>query len=816
MRRLAALIFALLPTVFAQKNLAGTAEIEKALDRLNTLGSVLMIAAHPDDENTALIAYFARGRTMRTGYLSLTRGEGGQNLIGSEQGDKIGIIRTQELLAARRIDGGEQYFSRMVDFGFSKNAEETIGKWGRENVLADIVWNIRRFQPDVIVLRFSGTSRDGHGHHQTSALLGKEAVALAADPTKYPEQLQYVQPWQTRRLYFNLFAFRLQDETENDKVPGTLVMDYGGYDPVLGYSYTEIAGQSRSQHRSQGMGAPERKGSSRNHLLPLAGDLAPKDPFDGIDISWSRVPNGAAIGTILQRARSEFDPRDPSKLMPVLAQARPLIAKNTDAWSKRKLAELDETIALCAGIWADVSAEKAEIVQGQTVKLSTNVIARSTSAASFDGKPLEPNRMASVVEDLAIPIDQPLSQPYWLERPKDGTRYRVTEQSLLGNPENIPMMRTIRIALAGTEIELRRPIIHRYVDRVEGEMVRPVAIVPPVAVGLGDAAFVFPSFAPRTMEVNITAKTAKAAGIVALKAPTGWTIAPASEKFSLAETNEQATLRFTVTPAKNAAPGDLRAVASLNGREYSHGIDVIRYPHIPPQTLFPPATAKVEAFDVKTLSKNVGYVMGAGDEVPEALRQIGCRVTLLSAESLAREDLARFDAIVVGVRGYNTRPELKANHQRLMDYVAQGGTMVVQYNVADNRFFGGNQSLGNRLGPYPFQVGGGRVTDEDATVETIADSPLMKSPNAITAEDWKGWIQERGLYYATEWDPRYRAPFRMKDPGEKPQDGSTLVAKHGKGVYIYTSLAWFRQLPAGVPGAYRIFANFLSAAKVMP
>jgi LmbE family N-acetylglucosaminyl deacetylase len=816
MPRLLTALLAIAP-VFAQKNLSGVAEIKKSLDRLNTVGSVMMIAAHPDDENTALIAYFARGRNVRTGYLSLTRGEGGQNLIGAEQGDKIGVIRTQELLAARRVDGGEQMFTRMVDFGFSKTAAETIEKWDRERVLADIVWNIRRFQPDVIVLRFSGTPRDGHGHHQTSALLGKEAFAAAADPSRFPEQLSSVKPWRAKRLFWNLFNWRPGMDAENDQRKDVLVFDAGTFDPILGYSYSEIAGISRSQHRSQGMGSPERKGASRNHLELLAGDPAKEDALEGVDLTWNRVPGGEAIGQLLAKARAEFRDHHPEAILPILAEARVRMSANPDPWAKRKLADLDETIAMCAGLWVDASAERPEIVPGSKIKITLRAIARLSAPVELlqPAQKLETNQLAEIPLDWDVPADQPLSQPYWLREPKDGPRYRIPDPQLLGLPED-PAIKTIRVrARVGTaEIELERAVRHRYIDTTDGELVRPIAIVPAVAVSLSEQVLLFPSASARTVEVTLTAKTAKASGNVKLELPSGWTAEPASIPFSMADTNEQLSVKFSVKPSPGAGKGELRAVAEMTGRRYDRGIDVIRYPHIPPQTLFPIAVAELAPVDVKILSKRVGYVMGAGDNVPQSLQELGASVTLLSADDIARSDLSQYDAIVTGIRAFNTRPELRANHQRLTDYVAQGGTLITQYNISSDRFWGGNQAVNNKLGPYPFTTGAGRVTDEEAAVEILKPDPVLSAPNQITAEDWKGWVQERGLYFASEWDPRYQPLFRMKDPDEKPLDGSTLIARHGKGVYIFTALSWFRQLPAGVPGAYRIFANFLSASKV--
>ncbi len=645
---------------------------------------------------------------------------------------------------------------------------------------------------------------------------------MAADPAAFPDQLRFVQPWQAKRLYFNLFNWSRELEEQNEKAPNTLAMDYGTYDPVLGFSYTEIAGMSRSQHRSQGMGSPERKGASRNHLELLAGEPAANDPFDGIETSWSRLEGGAAIGKLISEAIAQFQPEQPHRIVPLLAQARQLIAARSDAWSKRKLTEIDETIALCAGIWADASSDRAELVPGSTAKVTVSVINRSplpaaivkasVAGAAKADLPLEPNKMASIDLEWKVPAEEPLSQPYWLRAPKDGPRYAIARQELVGLPENPPLLVASIVAkVSGVEIELTRPLHYRYVDRADGELVRPVAVVPAVAVSLAEKVYLFPSPAPRNVEVTLLPKQPRQTVQLSLKTPPGWNVEPRVIQAELGEANAQQSFTFRLTPGASPRKGKLEA--QLNGQA-AFGIDVIRYPHIPPQTLFPPADAELVPVTVTTLSKNIGYIMGAGDDVPDSLRQLGCTVTLLSSEDLSHGDLSRFDAIVTGVRAFNTRIDLRANQGRLFQYVKEGGTMLVQYNVADSRFWAGGQSLGKTVGPFPLEVGAGRVTDENAAVETLTASPLLQKPNAIVADDWKGWVQERGLYYPATWDPQYQPLFRMADPGEKPQDGSTLVARYGKGVYIYTALSWFRQLPAGVPGAYRIFANLLSASKI--
>ena len=487
------LIFA---PVYAQPGLSGSARIQLELKKLNVLGSALMIAAHPDDENTALLAYLARGRLMRTAYLSATRGEGGQNLIGAERGALLGVVRTQELLAARRIDGAEQFFTRAIDFGFSKSAEETLSKWGRERAVSDMVWVIRQFRPDVIILRFSGTPRDGHGHHQASAILGKEAFVAAADPRRFPEQLRLVRPWQARRLLFNVFSFTRDQETSAAATPGRLEVDVGEYSAVLGKSYAEIAGASRSMHRSQGMGAAERRGSVKNYLVSVAGDPAQRTLFDGIDTGWSRVPGGEQAGQILGEAARKFEPDYPEKSIPALLKARTEMEKLKDEWARIKLHDLDETIALCAGLWLSAEADRHAAVPGSNLQVRWTAINRSEvpltlSAVHLEGMgerkpadmqalPLAWNRPVSGQFDAVIPREQPYSQPFWLRNPPQGEAYQIEDQELIGVAENPPVLQArFHLSGGGTAFELVRPVIYRYVDDVRGELTRALQIVPP-------------------------------------------------------------------------------------------------------------------------------------------------------------------------------------------------------------------------------------------------------------------------------------------------------------------------------------------------
>ncbi len=811
----------------------GAVRVKAGLDRLSVLGSVLMIAAHPDDENTALLAYCARGRQYRTAYLSLTRGEGGQNLIGSEQGDLMGVIRTQELLAARRVDGAEQYFTRAIDFGFSKTAEETLIKWGREKVLADIVFTIRKFQPDVIVLRFSGTPRDGHGQHQSSAILGKEAFTAAADPKRFPEQLSHVQTWQAKRLLWNAFNFTRAMEKEAAVMPGRIEIDTGEYNPLLGFSYGEIAGISRSLHRSQGMGAAERKGPMKNYLTLVAGEAAQTDLMDGVDTSWQRVPGGEQVEAMLAEARRRFELERPQSALSSLNMARTLMAKMRHPWAAAKLREADELIAQAAGLWLDANALRYSVSPGREIKVSLTAMNRSGApvslaamevegfhrmhAVTIPESPLHNNQPLTKEISIPVPEDWPLTQPYWLNRPHGGTLYTVDDYQLLGAPEAPAVLQAhFRLRVQGADLELTRPVTHRWVDPVRGELNRGLVVAPPVAVEFSERSVLFAGKAPRKVELQVRAVNDPVKGEAVLQAPEGWKVSPASLPFQLAEDGEMAALSFSVSPPEKASKAVLRAEVRAGTAVIHSGVHLIQYDHISPQTLFPTAQASLVRADVETLARNVGYVMGAGDEVPAALRQLGVRVNLLTADELARGDLSGYDAIVAGIRAYNTRKDLRANQERLMDYVAKGGTFVVQYNVLEGGFTGGNPNLLDRIGPYPMKISRDRITVEEAPMHAVrADHPLLQAPNRISSSDFEGWVQERGLYFASEWDSKYQPVWRSNDPGEKPLEGGTLYARYGKGVYIFTALSWFRQLPAGVPGAYRIFANLLSAGKLV-
>jgi len=794
------------------------ARLRLALQRLQVLGGALYIAAHPDDENTALLAYWANGRLVRSAYLSLTRGDGGQNLIGTEIGEQLGVIRTQELLSARRVDGAEQFFTRALDFGFSKNPDETLRIWGHDRILADVVWVIRRFQPDVIVTRFATDGSGGHGHHTASALLAEEAFAAAADPKRFPEQLRWVKPWQAKRLMWNAYRFgNMGPDTSRTR----LKLDLGAYNPLLGRSYTEIAGESRSMHKSQGFGAAERRGAWENSFEHRLGERATRDLFDGVDLSWNRVKGGERVAAMLREIERAYDPERPEALLPALVRARAAIAAlPSDPRVDAKLAEVVEVMRSCAGLWIEADAASASAIPGSTLPVTVTVLNRSQSPVTLESVTLPygavaklspgagtlaPNQPATADAAIPLPADLAITQPYWLRARMLPGSFEVADPTLIGTPENAPALAArVTVTLAGERVSFDAPVVYRWVDPVLGERYRPLEISPPVTCRFDQGVYLFPDRAPREIRLVVECADSALDGVARLRLPEGWKCNPAEARVQLARRGAEQGLRFEVTPAAGPAAATVTAEIETHGGRYSYRHITIDHPHIPVQTLFPPAEARLVRTDVRHTGDQLAYLMGPGDQVPEALRQIGYHVTLLGDDEIENADLRRYDAVVVGVRAYNTRPRLRALQPRLLDYVSQGGRLVLQYDTADD-------ALKDALGPYPFTISRDRVTVEDAEMRVLKpDHPLLTTPNRIGADDFSGWVQERGLYYANPFDPRYETVLSANDPGESAKDGGLLFARYGKGAFIYTGLSWFRQLPAGVPGAYRLFANLVS------
>ena len=794
------------------------------LQRLRDVSSALYVAAHPDDENTRLIAYLANEALAETAYLSLTRGDGGQNLIGPDIREGLGVVRTQELLAARRTDGGTQFFTRANDFGYSKHPDETLTFWDRDSILSDMVWVIRKWQPDVIVTRFDPESAgQTHGHHTTSAMLAVEAYDLAADPAAFPEQLTRpgITPWRARRLLFNTSwwfygseeAFAAADKSD------LFVVDAGAYYPLLGLSNGEIAARSRSRHLSQGFGSSASRGSQNEYLELLAGENAEDrgDLFAGVDDSWSRVEGGAAVERVLARAEESFDPAHPALVVPDLVEALLLMrALPPGRYTRTKVPALERLIADCLGVYAEATAPDTLLTPGQRTEVAYEVTARSpalpvglrnlhiaTATLGGNGETTLPSNEA-LTGELSLRVPSATSNPYWLETAGSEGMYPAPGYELRGLGENPPpLTATFTLEVLGAEVPITAPVLYKatYPDR--GEVYRPVLVVPAAGVSFAKPVYLWPAREAREVTVAVESFAGERAGSVALAAPAGWTVEPATREVSLSTTGAVAEATFTVTPPADAAEAQLAAHFTTAADTFDRAVRVLRYGHIPPQAIVQPAQARAVRLELSRSAERIGYVPGAGDAIPEALREVGYAVDVLAEDDVARGPLGDYDAIVLGVRAYNTQDWLPRVNDRLLDYARAGGTLVVQYNTNRRLDMAG-------LAPYPLTLSRDRVTVEGAPV-TFVDpaAAVLNRPNAITADDFAGWVQERGLYFPSEWDPAYRPVIASADPGEGPLEGGLLVAELGEGHYVYTGLSFFRELPAGVPGAYRLFVNLL-------
>lgn len=846
-------LFLVCQTAFSQTSPpSDLGSIRQNLKKLNVLGSVLYIAAHPDDENTRLLGYLAQEKHYRTGYLSLTRGDGGQNLIGTEQGELLGLIRTQELLAARRTDGAEQFFSRANDFGFSKNPEETLKLWDKDKILGDMVWVIRNFRPDVMICRFPTTGEGGHGNHTASAILAQEAFSAAADPKRYPEQLKYVGVWQAKRLLWNTFNFGNTNTTSPDQFK----INVGGYNPILGKSYGEIAAESRSNHKTQGFGSAKQRGDAFEYFKTILGDAPKTDLMDGVDVSWNRIPFGTPIATQLATITKAFNDDAPEASVPALVKllgdVDQTVATNKtfqtvrltevanssyDYWHKQKTKDLKDLIAQCAGLWFEAYSNDASYAVGDTTKITAQVINRSeadlilhriNSDASFREltKATPPDKNFNAFQlrsdlkiEKSLPTDQlqtfnlkgiayEITQPYWLTVAHPIGAYIINDDTYVGNPEN-PFQPYIKFQfiIAGKQLDFTRPIQFKYVDPARGEIYQPLEVAPPVTANIAEKVYIYNNTQPQTVQVKLKSFT-NASGSISIKPVAGWKISPEKIDFSDKAKGDEWAVAFNVTPTSNKPnTSNLEVIATANGKAFSQGLLNIKYNHVPAITIFPPAQAKLVNIDLKTAGKKIGYIAGAGDLVPDALREVGYDVHQLTENEIINGDLSVYDAIVTGVRAYNVNERLAYEQPRLLEYVKNGGNLVVQYN-------NNNGLVTKQIGPYPFRVVNERVTEEDAKVTfTDPQNAILNYPNKITDADFNDWIQERGLYFVSSIDSQYSTPLQMNDTGMEPNKGALITTNFGKGRFVYTSLAFFRELPAGVPGAYRLFVNLLSKPK---
>lgn len=806
-----------------------SAEIYESIQKLKFLGSALYVAAHPDDENTRMISYLANEVKAHTAYLSITRGDGGQNLIGPEISELLGIIRTQELLAARRVDGGHQLFSRANDFGFSKDPDETFNIWGRDAVLADVVWAIRQWQPDIIINRFDHrTPGTTHGHHTASAVLSFDAFDLTANPKAFPEQLKYTSVWQPRRLFYNTswFFFGSREAFEKADKSHLFAMDLGVYYPLKGKSNPEIAAESRSMHRCQGFGSMGSRGSEMEYLELLKGDrpAVSSDPFAGINTTWSRVPGGESVAKILTEVEREFRFDNPSASLPKLMQAYEHIQRLPDGyWKRVKMPEIEAVIRACAGLFAEAVATDVSATPGQELTLNIEVINRSAAGMELRAIRLLPSGLDTAMQltlannikfttqkKVRLPHDLSISNAYWLNEPWEQGMFTVRDQQLVGLPETPRQVKVqFEARIAGRPMIWETEVVFKKVDPDRGEVYQPFEITPPVFANMKDGVYVFAGSEPKTVALTLKAGAPGISGQVSWKTPEGWRIEPAMQDFAMKTKSEEQTLSFQLFPPAQASEGRLVPQVRIGDQVYDKEIVTIQYEHIPTQTVLRTAGARIARLDMRKAGRQVGYIMGAGDEVPAALRQIGYDVTELKDADITPDNLSRFDAVILGVRAYNTLDRIKFHQPRLLEYVKDGGNLIVQYNT--------NNSLlipQNEIAPFPMKISRERVTVEEAEMRFLLPThPVLNTPNKISSKDFEGWVQERGLYFPNEWDKAFSAIFSCNDPGEKPADGSLLIAPYGKGHYIYTGLAFFRQLPAGVTGAYRLMANMISLGR---
>lgn len=833
MRSITTLTFVLLSCLsflYAQQpEKQSSAAIYEAVQKLNFLGSALYVAAHPDDENTRLISYLSNHVKARTAYLSLTRGDGGQNLIGPELRELLGVLRTQELLAARSIDGGEQRFTRANDFGYSKHPDETLRLWNKSDILADVVWAIRTFKPDIIINRFDHrTSGRTHGHHTASAMLSVEAFDLVNDRKAYPDQLKYTTTWQPKRLFFNTSWWFYGSRQNFEKADKARMVSFnvGTYFPLKGLSNNEIAALSRSQHRCQGFGSIGTRGEAKEYLEFLKGDF-PSDKnnlFDGINTTWTRVKGGKAIGAILYEVEKNFNFANPSVHVPQLVEAYKRIENIEDEhWRTLKSREIKKIIASCAGLYLEAVAQDASANPGESFNIDLEAINRSTIPVQLKNVIVYPDNKTTIINEAlsnntgkqytiktSLPASRNYTAPYWLMEPSSLGMYKVKAQQLIGKPETPAAVTvTFTTTINKVTIPFTQDVVYKYREASKGEVYEPFQVLPPVTATIANKVNIFADRTAKQIPVKIKAGKSNVSGSIALAVPPDWEVSPKSIRFSIAQKNDEKTVLFTLTPPNGESEGYISPKISSNGKTYTKELVSISYDHIPRQSVLLPSKAKVVRLNIRKVGENIGYIVGAGDKIPESLRQIGYNVITLDPASIEASTLKTFDAVVVGIRAYNVVEELKFKQRFLLEYVKDGGNLIIQYNTSGRR----GLDIDN-LAPYLLKISRDRVTDENSEVRLIAkNNTLLNFPNKIEKSDFEGWVQERGLYFPAEWGSEFTPVISINDRGESPKNGSLLIAPYGKGNYIYTGLSFFRELPAGVPGAYKIFANMLSVGK---
>ncbi|WP_194973224.1 PIG-L family deacetylase [Aquiflexum lacus] len=804
------LSFLILSPVFSQSHPSSV--LYHKLLRFKDTKRVLFVAAHPDDENTRLIAYLANAEHAEVAYLSLTRGDGGQNLIGKELGIELGMIRTHELLRARETDGGRQFFTRALDFGFSKNPDETFNNWDRDKLLSDVVWMVRKFQPDIIINRFNTIPGTTHGHHTSSAILSVEAFDKAADPSVFPDQLKYTKPWQAKRIFWNAYNWGGQYEPEEGKTYFTFAV--GEYNPLLGTTYSQIAADSRTMHKSQGFGSTSQIGEGNDFIELVKGPTFKDHPFEDISNRWEQLPNGSKVIEAIEGALIDFDFTSPENNLEKLLHIKSLLdAQNSeDLWLVEKKKYLDKLILEALGVKAEFIVKKEIGFPGETITTElvfNNPAQIPLTVSTFGGKIFSQNinkeakNNIPVTQNLEIkiPRDYPVSQPFWLEKPLDGSLFDIQELAKIGQPVNGPSIEgSLVLSINGQVIQMNLPLLYKYNDQVDGEIKQPFTLVPEVNVKLDKNNLFLIQGADQTLNVEVSFRNRILDGKLALEGVESGQFRIVNEEKDEKRNRLVYTIEFLDSDQEKKEI--LVSFQTNDGQKFNLDTKRIIYRHIPNLTYFTSTTLGLVKMELKLSNQRIGYISGAGDDVPEVLRNLGYQVSILENEELKKERLKSFQTIIIGIRAFNVNQDLADNVDQLMEYVQEGGNLIVQYNTI-------SPLLTRELGPYPFSLSRNRVTVENSQVVADLAHPVLSRPNKISLSDFEGWVQERGLYFTSNWDNNYTSPLTMQDPGEKANKGSLIFAKYGKGTYTYSGISWFRQLPAGVPGAVKLFVNLI-------
>ena len=800
-------------------NFYSASNISSMLEKLDVFGKVLYIAAHPDDENTRLIAYLANEKKYETAYLSATRGGGGQNFLGTHLKDNLGLIRTQELLEARKIDGGKQFFTSAIDFGYSKEPIETLNFWNEEKILSDFVWIIRKFRPDIIITRFNQTPYITHGHHTASAMLADKAFNLAGDPSAFPEQLKHVKIWKPKRLMWNTSRrFFNLDDYDIDKM---IKIDVGVYNNKIGKSYNEIASESRSMHKSQAFGSLRRRGSEVELIVHTQGVKAENDIMDGVDTSWDRIKPNDALKSYLRQAKDSFNIDKPYQIIDYLSLAHRELNRVFDRdWRSIKKNEIKNLIKASSGLFFEALSNVELASYGEEVKIKFDVINRSPYPIKLDkiqlnekefiiDDSLKNNQLFSVEKSFQLPIEYEVSEKYWLKNPSEFGSYNIDDQKLITEPDNKPVLEAKFIfKVNGQQISYISPVTYKLNSPINGDEYRPFNIGNPIYLNPKNDLEYLVNTNKKNLEVEVISGANNISARIYLDAPEGTKVDPEFYDINFKNNNEKKLLNFNVSLSDNKnSINKVSYKAKIDDKIFSRGINKIIYSHISHQTRFPKSEVSLIKFDLNVKAKNIAYIMGSGDKIPESLSLVGYKVDLFDKNDINIDNLKDYDALIVGVRAFNSDKSLLDIKPQLMNFMESGGNVIIQYNTSRNLDV-------NKFSPYPFTLSRNRVSQENAPVRIInSKHPALNYPNKITLEDFNGWVQERGLYFPNSWSNDFETIISSNDKGESPNNGGILISKVGEGYFVYTSYSWFRQLPAGVSGAYKIFTNLISLGK---